>query len=487
VKPRRRGTGALTGSPVLIGAVTTLIVIVAVFLAYNANNGLPFVPTYDLNARVPDASGLIKGDNVRVGGARVGVVSKITPLSEADGASGAVLHLKLDKSVQPLPVDSKLLVRPQSPLGLKYLEITPGRSTRGFPTGDTIPLAASTPRPVEIDQVFDMFDKPTRAASRVNLDQFGDALAGRGQSLNQALGRLEPLVTRLTPVMRNLMDNRTHLDRFFPSLEQAAHEVAPVAAQQGELFVALDTTFTALSSVRGSIQQSISGGPPALETATRELPAQAGFVRDSTELFRRFRPGFRSLAHASIDLAPAFRAGAPALRRSPKLNGQLDTTLASLQTFAGDPRVVPGLARLIRTANLLEPLVAFATPAQTTCNYGGLFFQNLESALSESDQVGSFLRFGILALPQVPGSEAGPAASPANGPPPPPGTPARIRSLEDDSFLHSNPYPNTAAPGQTFECEAGNEGYRPGRQAIGNLPGSEGTFSEKTGNWRQAK
>ena len=32
---------------------------IAVFLAYNANNGLPFVPTYDLNVEVPDAAGLI--------------------------------------------------------------------------------------------------------------------------------------------------------------------------------------------------------------------------------------------------------------------------------------------------------------------------------------------------------------------------------------------------------------------------------------------
>ena len=31
-------------SPTLVGAITTLIVILAVFLAYNANNGLPFVP-----------------------------------------------------------------------------------------------------------------------------------------------------------------------------------------------------------------------------------------------------------------------------------------------------------------------------------------------------------------------------------------------------------------------------------------------------------
>ncbi len=54
---RRRG-GSLAGSPLLIGAVTTLIVVVAVFLSYNANNGLPFVPTYNIKVELPEASGL---------------------------------------------------------------------------------------------------------------------------------------------------------------------------------------------------------------------------------------------------------------------------------------------------------------------------------------------------------------------------------------------------------------------------------------------
>ena len=39
-----RGRGpvqSLAASPTMVGAVTTLIVIVAVFLAYNANSGLP--------------------------------------------------------------------------------------------------------------------------------------------------------------------------------------------------------------------------------------------------------------------------------------------------------------------------------------------------------------------------------------------------------------------------------------------------------------
>ena len=44
---RGRGVSStIAASPTMVGAVTTLIVIVAVFLAYNANNGLPFVPVY---------------------------------------------------------------------------------------------------------------------------------------------------------------------------------------------------------------------------------------------------------------------------------------------------------------------------------------------------------------------------------------------------------------------------------------------------------
>jgi hypothetical protein len=94
------------------------------------------------------------------------------------------------------------------------------------------------------------------------------------------------------------------------------------------------------------------------------------------------------------------------------------------------------------------------------------------------------LRFYPLALPVPPGSEAGPASTPANGPAPAANAPLTLRSLTDDSFLHSNPYPNTAAPGQVPECEAGNENYGRNqlrnRQAIGNLPGNQGTANEPT-------
>ena len=40
----------------------------------------------------------------------------------------AVANMKLDKTVEPLPIDSKVIVRSRSALGLKYIQITPGHS-----------------------------------------------------------------------------------------------------------------------------------------------------------------------------------------------------------------------------------------------------------------------------------------------------------------------------------------------------------------------
>jgi virulence factor Mce-like protein len=476
MRPRQPGFAALAGNPTLVGAVTVLATVVAVFLAYNANAGLPFTPVYQVDAIVRNGSGLIRGNEVRIGGTRVGLMSKIEPVVYKNGRVGARVQMRLLQSIKPLPVDSRLAIRPRSPLGLKYIEITLGHSKKGLEEGDALPLAQVAPKPVEVDDFQGIFDEPTRAAARTNLNEFGSGLAGRGSSLNEALGELEPVVTRLQPVMRNLLDARSRLPQLFPALERAAREVAPVASTQAALFTALNQTFGALAQVTGPLQESIALGPPALDVATRALPAQQPFLRDSAELFRRLRLPFDELAKASVHLAPAFRDAQPSLEQTPRLARQLDTTVGALDNLAEDARLVPGIDRLTDTATILREPIHFVTPAQTTCNYLTLFFRNIQEVFSEGDSIGTFLRFGILGLPQNPNSEAGPSDKPADGP-----AVDRIKEpLREDSFLHSNPYPNTAAPGQPHECEAGNEKYVPGKQVIGNDPTLQPAKTEPT-------
>ncbi|MEA2457542.1 MAG: phospholipid/cholesterol/gamma-HCH transport system substrate-binding protein [Thermoleophilaceae bacterium] len=453
----------MAGSPVLVGALTTLVVIVAVFLSYNANKGLPFVPTYDVSAQLPNAAQLVAGNEVRVGGFRVGVVDTITPKRRPDGTTFAVISMKLQKDLEPLPADSTILVRSRSALGLKYVQITPGSADRGFRAGSTIPLSNATPHPVEIDQVLNTFNLRTRTGARKGLEGFGNGLAGRGQDLNDVIHLLPPLLTNLQPVVNNLSDPRTQLARFFPSLERVARIVAPAAQTQGELFANLDTTFTALASVaRPYIQETISKSPATLDTATANFPEQRAFLRNATAFAAELRPGVRVLPSTLPDLADALEFGRTTLARSPALNARLANSFLAVQRFATDPLVPLGIQRLNDTVVSLDPTLKYLTPAQVVCNYGTLWFRNVSSVLSEGDSNGTWQRFIIIPTPQGPNSESGPSSAPADGPLPP-------------NHLHANPYPNTAAPGQPKECEAGNEPYKLGTTIVGNVAGNQGT------------
>lgn len=457
----RRST-SVAANPVLIGAATLLVMVVAVFLAYNANNGLPFVPTYNLKLQVPDAANLVTGNEVRIGGDRIGIINKIEPVVHEDGTVTAKLHVKLETAVRPLPVDSTIIIRPRSPLGLKYVEVTRGSSSRGFDDGDTVPLANATPDPVEIDEFFNMFDEPTRAANQVNLKEFGDALAGRGSDLNAAIVALDPLTKNLIPVMRNLSDPQTGLARFFQALGQTAAAVAPVGPQQAVLFRGLALTFDGFASIaRPYLQDTISGGPEALDTAIRSFPQQRPFLANAAGFFRELQPGAQALRVSAPQLAEAFTVGTTTLTRANALNRRLERTLRSIEALAQDQQALAGIRGLRGTVEELTPTVRHLSGAQVNCNYLALLLNNAASIMSDGDaSQGKWLRLSPGPAPPLgPNSEVGPSSAPAGSAPPP------------ENFLHSNPYPFVGGPGQNKICLGGNERYIPGQRVIGNPPG----------------
>jgi len=399
---------------------------------------------------------------------RVGVIEAIEPQQSEDGEVSARLDLKLDRDVEELPVDSTFIVRARSALGLKYLEIDQGTSSEGYEAGSVLPLSSATPEPVDIDEVLSTFDAPTRVAIREGLFEFGNALAGRGPDLNEAIGVLPDVLENLEPVMVNLASPDTGLARFVQSLAATAAEVAPVAETQAELFVSLDTTFTSLAEVaRPYIQETISESPPTLDAGTRALPIVRPFLEHSATLFTELQPGVEALAETAPVLTRAVQTGTPALRASPQLNRELANTAVTLEGFNDDAGVRSGLDRLDETVNTVAPFASFVTPAQTVCNYGSLLFRNLSSSVSLGTGGGRWQRVSVIEPATGPNSEGTPSSAPANG-----GGP------DNANFLHFNPYPNTAAPGQSpRECEAGNEPYTVGQQVIGNAPGDQGTVT----------
>jgi len=529
--------GTIAASPTMVGAVTTLIVIVAVFLAYNANSGLPFVPVYRVSVEVPDAARLINNNEVRIGGHRVGVVESIDAVqsgegtttaqtgsgSQAVGATGGVvarLNLKLDESFGPLPRDSIFRVRYRSSFGLKYLEIVRGEGDpapegftfNGTDDGATCALPTNPEQFVssipdearngcfqtqtEFDDINNTFDTETRTNSRTNLLGFGTGFAGRGTSLNDAIVSLEPLFRGLRPVAEVLTEPDTQLRRFLPELGDSARIVAPVAAEQASFFTNAGIAFAAISSDPAALRATISEGPPTLETGIDVLPRQRPFLRDFALLSRELRPGVTDLRATLPALNEAIAVGTPVLARSPATNRRLEAALGALNRVVSQPTTKITLQRLADTFDVAKPLAEWVVPAQTVCNYWNYWFTFTPNALSDRDQVGYAFRQMLTEFPPGPEVDApasGYSGEQSNG---------RAAQALGGTFepyelpiTNAHPYQPT---GQTdADCQGGQFGYDLGALPVpgqpldnpasgaSDLPGSRGPttlFYDADGN-----
>jgi phospholipid/cholesterol/gamma-HCH transport system substrate-binding protein len=446
---RPRQNASLAGSPILIGTVTTLITVVAVFLAYNANSGLPFVPTYRITAEVPNAASLVEGNEVRSGGKRVGTVDRIVA-HVRDGKAYAKLELKLDKVIEPLRSDARVTVRPRSTLGLKYLELVPGRRGRAIADGGTLPIARAQAT-VELDEVIDTFDEQTRLAAARALDQGGPALAGRGADFNEFVAASPELLLRLGHVARNLADPRTGLRGAVRGIARVVEELAPVAPQLASMIEGANRTFAALESVSPELRGVLEGLPPTELEAIRTLVAARPVLRESRLLVHDLRPGIEVLPAAAARVHSALQTGIPVLRRASALSDRLKDALLEVDRLASDPLVGSALRRLRIALDSLLPTLRYVVPLQTQCNYLGVYFHNIASTVSEGDAAGNWLRTLVIA------------------------NPSQVVYREDPApDLHANPYPYT---GQNGICEPGNEPYTPG-QVIGHAPGTKATYTE---------
>jgi ABC-type transporter Mla subunit MlaD len=450
---------------------------VAVFLAYNANNGLPFVPRYSLHVQVADAEELTQDAEVHLaGGALVGHLTSITPGRTATGQPIALLNLALNKTIEPLAVNSQWRIRLKGAIGLKYLQLTPGNSSRTLADGATVPIG-QTSAEVDLDQVLGQYDAATRKGVEQTTAGYGEALAGRGFDLNDTIRAFVPLVNDLGPVMRNLSSRRTDLAGFFHGLESFSSALTPVAQDQADLYGHLATTFTSLASIAVPFFQNwIKETPPTLQTVIHDSPIIQPFVTDTTQLFAELAPGFETLPQSSPVLAKTFLRGIQNLpgtyQGSDSLNNLLTDLAQSLSDYTKNPVVLPGYKRLTLTAQSLGPPLAFLTPAQTTCNYVTLFLRNTQSLLSDPVSTGTRLRFNVVAIDDVPGVESVPSQRPF--------TQADTSQADAHGPLHVDPYPNTAAPGEAQECSAGNEPYSDLHATIGNPAGNVGITTEKT-------
>ena len=473
---RSHNRQSIVASPVLVGAVTVLTALIAVFLAYNANAGLPFVPTYDVKAEIPGGSNLVQGNEVRMGGFRIGVVERILPGVAEPGelAKGqqveqraiSVITLKLDKRVEPLSKDVRVQIRPRSALGLKYVAISPGRADEKLKAGATIPLAQSM-KPIEIDEFFNIQNDEFRRNSRTVLEGWGTALSGRGTAINEVIRDARPLFKKVEPVFRNLSSERTELDNFFPQLGRTSAQIAPVAGTYARLFKNIGITFEALSRDPESLRDTITELRPTLDAGIDSFPVQRPFLRDTAELSRRLRPVAVEIERSLPLVADAFEVGAPVQARVPVLYRNTENVFGALEDLASNPRTLMGLQDLRRTLQVATPLVEYVAPYQTVCNYFNYWITGLSEHVSENVPGGtgqrSLSKSGNNTQDnRVNSSEADRPVDVPQGQDPKTATDPQGQDLQ---ALHGGAYGKAIDAQGNADCEVGQRGYVTGPNA----------------------
>ena len=516
----RSPLSAFSASPVMVGAVTVLVAVVTVTLAYNANKGLPFVPSYRVSVEIPNAARVGANNEVRIGGVRVGVVEALDPVvaegapaqtdpAEADELPpvAARLTLKLDKSAAPLPQDSIFRVRYRSTFGLKYLEVVRGEGppapeghvfvgtddgavcdlpADGGRFASTVPAASRNgcfQGQTEFDEINDTFDRPTRQAQRDNFVGYGSALAARGVSLNQTIAELPRLFRGLGPVARTLADPEVDFGRFIRGIYRTARYTSPAAREQAESFALAAIAFRAISSDPEKLKETISEAAPTYETGIELLPGQQAFLARVEKFARLMRPGARDLRATLPVLNDAIETGTPVLRKAPPVNRDLEAVLEELDQLLSQPSTGVTLERLGEAFRIARPLVRWVAPAQTVCNLFNYWFTYLPSALGDRSQVGYGLRQALVRYPGFPTAQVGLGSYAGVGPN---GLAAPSGEFQPYEIPITNTHPFAPTGQDGDDCQPGQTGYPlgrnpvPGQRAsdpanrVSDLPGSRG-------------
>jgi virulence factor Mce-like protein len=472
---RSRGTSALVASPVLVGAVTVLIACISVLISVQANQGLPFVPTYDVKAEIPGGSNLVLGNEVRIGGFRVGQITEISPAVSKVGNQRAiaVITMKLDKSVEPIPANTRVEIRPRSALGLKYIELSRGSSRRALAPGDTLPLRQSV-KPIELDEFFSTFNDEMRQNQRTALEGYGNALAGRGESINRAIEDFVPFMRYLEPVMRNLSAPGTELNNFFRQAGRTSGQIAPVARQYASLFVNMATTFEALSRHPDNLRAAIERGAPTLESGIRSFPVQRPFLHDSAELARRLGPVADEIEHSLPVVSDAFHTGAPVLHKAPPFYRRTRDVFRAVDDLTDNPNTLLALKDLRRTLDVLAPLVTFVAPYQTVCNYWNYYWTPLGEHVSEPVPGGTGQRSSLKSDNRTQDNRVSDSSAdrPVDIPVGQDPQEAKAPNNEPLQALHAGAYRNAIDAQGNADCTVGQYGYMNGPLPGGRYPAS---------------
>jgi phospholipid/cholesterol/gamma-HCH transport system substrate-binding protein len=264
---------------------------------------LPFSSQYQVSAIFPDAQGVIPDSSVTIGGALAGRVEQVSLTPK-----GAKVTMRLlDRWQHVVHRDATAQVRIKSLLGERFVNIDPGTPGQPLLASDSTITQRGT-LSVELTDVLNMLDQPTRASLGVLLGSLGTATDGRGGDVNTAIRDLRTLVTDLQPMTGTFQHRSDDVQHLIGQADTVTRDLAAQQGALGGLITNANTAFGTLDSDRQALLNLIDRG----DTLARDF---------STVLDPQTQSGFRE----TLQNAP------PALTQTASLGSTLTPTVQQLR------------------------------------------------------------------------------------------------------------------------------------------------------------
>jgi phospholipid/cholesterol/gamma-HCH transport system substrate-binding protein len=299
MKGQLRGLAGPLIKLVIFGVVTVLASYVLISTITNAGYGEQIA----YKAEFTDVAGLVKGDEVRIAGVRVGQVTSIGLAKETDQPTAEVeLEVSADVAV---PAAVEATIRYRNLVGQRYIALTDadGSGGRTLKKGDVIPLAQTKPA-LDLTTLFGGFRPLLQALSPADMNRLSfeiiQVFQGEGGTVESLLSHVASLsdsladkdavigsmIDNLTTVMSTVADRDQQLSDLVVSLQQF---VTGLAGDRQAIFDSLQTIDTLAATTTGFLEDA---RPPlqADIVALGDLSANLADSRDVVEHFLQLAP-----------------------------------------------------------------------------------------------------------------------------------------------------------------------------------------------------
>jgi ABC-type transporter Mla subunit MlaD len=305
---------------VYLGLVVALLPWVVIGLVRAATND-EAKSHYLVRAIFDNASTLVVGEDVKVAGAPVGIVSDmdVTP----DKRAAVTLRID-DEGFTPFKRDASCIIRLQGLIGERFVECEPGSADSprlqkiddGDGKGERLLPVANTSSPVDLDLLNNIMRLPYRQRFAILLNELGTGLAGRGDELNEVIHRANPALRETDKVLSILAGQNRALARLAEDSDRALAPLTRERERLAHFIVAANQTGQATAERRGDIARGIHRLPDFLHQLRLLMVDLEGVADQGTPLLSDLgdaAPDLGRLIRAQGTLADAARDAFPSL------------------------------------------------------------------------------------------------------------------------------------------------------------------------------